>query len=74
MRSSPGKKTFISTTLAYSQEIQRTNHEYLRDRKLDTVINEIVFDSIYPMMAYDFKVQKISGYTALNHKFNKQTD
>lgn len=71
-KKSLSEKTFISSTLAYSQEIQTTNHNYLRDRKLDTLLNEIVFDTLYPMMAYKFKVQKISGYTAINHKLNKQ--
>jgi hypothetical protein len=71
-KKSINEKTFISSTLAYSQEMQRTNHDYLRDRKLDTLTNEIVYDSLYAMMAYRFKVQKLSGYTAINHKFNKQ--
>jgi len=71
-KKSINEKTFISSTLAYSQEMQRTNHDYLRDRKLDTLTNEIVYDSLYAMMAYRFKVQKLSGYTAVNHKFNKQ--
>jgi hypothetical protein len=71
-KKSLSEKTFISSTLAYSQEIQNTNHNYLRDRKLDTLLNEIVFDTLYPMMAYQFKVQKISGYTAINHKLSKQ--
>ncbi|MEN9420658.1 MAG: hypothetical protein RLZZ107_129 [Bacteroidota bacterium] len=71
-KKSINEKTFISSTLAYSQEMQRTNHDYLRNRRLDTLTNEIVYDSLYAMMAYRFKVQKLSGYTAVNHKFNKQ--
>lgn len=71
-KKSINEKTFISTTLAFSQEIQHTNHNYLKNRRIDTLTNEIIYDSIYPMMAYQFKVQKLSGYTAVNHKFNKQ--
>jgi hypothetical protein len=71
-KKSINEKTFISSTLAYSQEMQRTNHDYLRNRRLDTLTNEIVYDSLYAMMAYRFKVQKLSGYSAVNHKFNKQ--
>lgn len=71
-KKSISEKTFISSTLAFSQETQRTNHDYLRNRRIDTLTNEIIYDSIYPMMAYKFKVQKLSGYTAVNHKFNKQ--
>ena len=71
-KKSINEKTFISSTLAFSQEMQRTNHDYLRNRRLDTLTNEIVYDSLYAMMAYRFKVQKLSGYTAVNHKFNKQ--
>ena len=71
-KKSINEKTFISSTLAFSQEMQRTNHDYLRNRRLDTLTNEIVYDSLYAMMAYRFKVQKLSGYIAVNHKFNKQ--
>ena len=71
-KKSINERTFISSTLAYSQETQQTDHNYLRNRRLDSLTQEIIFDTIYPMMAYDFKVQKISGYTAINHKINKQ--
>ncbi|MEN9301952.1 MAG: hypothetical protein RL264_381 [Bacteroidota bacterium] len=65
------EKTFISSTLAFSQENQNTNHEYIQGRQVDTLTNTILFDTIYPMMAYKFQIQKVSGYFALNHKLNK---
>jgi len=66
------EKTYLSSTLAASLENQRTRHEYISGRRVDTTNNTILFDSIYPMMAYKFNIGKISGYTAVNHKINKQ--
>ena len=66
------EKTYISTTLAFSQEEQHTNHEYLKGREVDTITNTIKYDTIYPMMAYQYKTRKLSSYTAVNHKINKQ--
>lgn len=66
------EKTYLSATLAASLENQRTRHEYISGRRVDTTNNTILFDSIYPMMAYKFNIGKISGYTAVNHKINKQ--
>ena len=71
-KKSISEKTFISSTLAYSQENQRTRHEYLKGRKMNPQDSTISYDDKYYMMGYGFKVQKISGYTAVNHKFNKQ--
>ena len=66
------EKTYISSTLAFSQEDQHTNHEYLKGRRVDTITNTIKYDAIYPMMAYQYKTRKLSSYTAINHKINKQ--
>lgn len=66
------EKTYISTTLAFSQEEQHTNHDYLRGRQVDTTLNLITFDTLYAMMAYKYTIRKVSSYTAINHKINKQ--
>ncbi len=71
-KKSISEKTFISSTLAYSQENQNTRHEYLKGRKMNPADSTISYDEKYYMMGYGFQVQKISGYTAVNHKFNKQ--
>jgi hypothetical protein len=67
------EKTFVSSTLALSQEIQRANHDYLQ-RSLNTAGGDtsIQINAIYPLMAYTFTTNKISSYTAVNHKINKQ--
>ena len=68
------EKTYISSTLAFSQEEQHTNHDYLRGRQVDTttIPNIIQFDTLYAMMAYKYTIRKLSSYTAVNHKINKQ--
>jgi hypothetical protein len=71
-KKSINEKTFISSTLAYSQENQNTRHEYLKGRKMNPADSTISYDEKYYMMGYGFQVQKLSGYTAVNHKFNKQ--
>ena len=71
-KKSLSEKTFITSTLAYSQENQRTRHEYLKNRRLDPTDSLIKYDEKYYMMGYGFQVQKLSGYTAINHKVNKQ--
>lgn len=70
------EKTFLSTTLAYSYEEQKSQHFYLL-RHLDTINKgtsdesyRINIDSIYPMMGYKFSTHKISHYLAVTHKFN----
>lgn len=75
-KQSLSEKTFLSTTLAYSYEEQRSRHNYLL-RHLDTLnqgTNEetyrIVVDSIYQMMGYKFFNHKISHYLSVTHKFN----
>lgn len=75
-KQSLSEKTFLSTTLSYSYEEQRSKHNYLL-RSLDTINKgsteeryEISIDSIYQLMAYKFKNHKISHYLAVTHKFN----
>jgi hypothetical protein len=67
------EKTFVSSTLALSQEIQHANHDYLQ-RSLNTAGGDtsIQINAIYPLMAYTFITNKVSSYTAVNHKINKQ--
>jgi hypothetical protein len=66
-------KTFISSTLALSQETQKSNHDYLqRSLNIVGVDTSIQIDTLYPMMAYRFNIRKLSSYTALNRKINKQ--
>ena len=66
------EKTYISSTLAFSQEEQHTNHNYMKGRQVDTTLNIITYDSLYAMMAYKYTIRKLSSYTAVNHKINKQ--
>lgn len=67
------ESTFISSTLALSQEVQHANHDYLqRSLTINGVDTSIQIDTLYPLMAYTFKTNKLSSYTAINHKINKQ--
>lgn len=75
-KKSLSEKTFLTTTLAYSFEEQHSQHKYLI-RGLDTLnqgtVDEsykIRIDSIYPMMGYQYTMNKISYHLGLNHKFN----
>lgn len=71
-KKSLNEKTFVSSTLAFSQENQSTHHDYLKNRQILPGSDSISIESIYHMMGYEFQVQKLSGYTAINHKLNKQ--
>ena len=62
-------KTFLKATLAYSKEIQRTNHEYiLRDLNADSTWNYQA--DPFTMMTYRYVIDKVSGYLAINRKIN----
>lgn len=63
------EKTFIQSTVAFSQEVQHANHDYLV-RSINYADSTISIDSIYPLMGYQFAISKISGYFSLNHKPN----
>ena len=65
------EKTFITSTLAYSFEQQRSHHDFLA-RTANFVDSTIKIDSIYPLMGYTYQTSKISGFFSLNHKLNKQ--
>ncbi|MFN5912083.1 MAG: hypothetical protein ACK45H_12160, partial [Bacteroidota bacterium] len=68
------EKTFLQSTIAFSFESQQSRHNYL-ERSLNisaTGDTSIQVDSIYSLMGYDFRIGKLSGYTAINHKFNKK--
>lgn len=67
------EKTFLAATIAYSVERQRSNHDFLtRTGTINGTDSTITVDSLYPMMAYLFEIQKASGYLAINHKFSKR--
>ncbi|MBI2259868.1 MAG: carboxypeptidase-like regulatory domain-containing protein [Flavobacteriia bacterium] len=71
------EKTFISNTFSYSYEEQNAEHDFLV-RHLDTVQEGskekylIKIDSIYPLMAYTFKISRVSHFFSLTHKFSKK--
>lgn len=71
------EKTYLTATAAYSLERQRSNHNFLSRRATitsdgDSIVDLFapVGDSIYPLMAYTFQIQKTSAYFAVNHKFS----
>lgn len=73
------EKTFLTATTAYSFEKQRSNHNFLTRRAFvdangDSIVDLFnpTGDSIYPLMAYTFQIQKVSGYLSVNHKFNSR--
>ena len=67
------EKTFLSATIAYSYEQQKSHHDFIDRRGLDTLGNQYVLhNSRYPMMAYAFKTSKASGFFSVNHKVNKK--
>ncbi len=62
-------KTFLKATLAYSKEIQRTNHEYIiRDLNPDSTWNYKA--EPFTMMTYRYVIDKVSAYIGLNRKLN----
>lgn len=65
------ENTYLTATLAYSQERQYSHHDYLI-RSYDSVANSISIDSIYPLMGYEFKIAKASGYFSVNHKIGRK--
>ncbi|GAB5416786.1 MAG: carboxypeptidase regulatory-like domain-containing protein [Crocinitomicaceae bacterium] len=71
------EKTYLTATVSHSIERQRSNHNFLSRRAFvsaegDSIVDLFapVGDSIYPLLAYQFQIQKTSGYIAFNHKFN----
>lgn len=74
-KKSLNEKTYIAATLAYSIEEQHSTHNYLQ-RSLDTnaVTNAVTIrvDTMYRLMSYQFKTNKMSAFFSVNHKFNKQ--
>ena len=64
-------KLFIRSTLAVSQETQRSHHEYIL-RSLDSN-NQYVYEAEpFNMMAFRFDIYKIMGYLSVNQKINKK--
>jgi hypothetical protein len=67
------EKTFLTATLAYSYEQQKSNHDFI-DRT-GTIIGDdsiVVHNGRYDLMAYAFKISKGSGFFSVNHKINKK--
>lgn len=67
------EKTFVTATLAYSYEQQKSNHDFI-DRTGTIVGNDsiVVHNGRYDLMAYAFKISKGSGFFSINHKINKK--
>ncbi|MFK8044452.1 MAG: carboxypeptidase-like regulatory domain-containing protein [Crocinitomicaceae bacterium] len=64
-------KTFVKATVAYSKEIQRTNHEYiLRDLNPDSTWNYKA--DPFTMMTYRYEIDKLSAYVGVNRKINSK--
>ncbi|MFK8036709.1 MAG: carboxypeptidase-like regulatory domain-containing protein [Crocinitomicaceae bacterium] len=64
-------KTFLKATLAYSKEVQRTNHEYIiRDLNPDSTWNYKA--NPFTMMTYRYVIDKVSAYVSMNRKINKK--
>jgi len=67
------EKTFLATTIAYSYEQQKSNHDFIDRTGVDTLGNQyVVHNGEYPLMAYAFKTNKASAFFSINHKINKK--
>ena len=72
-KKSLNEKTYLTATLAGSLEEQHARHMYLhRSLEVAGTDTTIKVDSSFNMLGFDFKTMKLSGYTAINHKINKQ--
>lgn len=67
------EKTFLTATLAYSYEQQKSNHDFI-DRTGHIIDGDsiVVHNGRYDLMAYAFKISKGSGFFSVNHKINKK--
>lgn len=64
------EKTFISTSIAFSQENQNAQHDFLI-RSVDAN-NIITVEDKYQLLDYSFTTSKGSAYFSLKHKANKK--
>ncbi len=62
------EKTYIASSVAFSQETQSSHHDFLI-RSVDDE-NNISVDAMYPLLDYRFTISKASAYFSLKHKFN----
>ncbi len=63
------EKTFITSTLAVSYDEQHSQHiSLVRHINPDSTIT---VDAFNPLMGYDFRTTKASGYFSVNHKINR---
>lgn len=76
-KKSLSENTYLMTTVAGSYERQKSRHEKVW-RTLDTTIvdgNEVVnilLDSLYPLMGYQFDITRVSGHLSINHKLSRR--
>ncbi len=63
------EKTFITSTIAVSYDEQHSQHISL-DRHINPD-STITVDAFNPLMGYDFRTTKASGYFCVNHKVNR---
>ncbi len=64
------EKTFLTTTTAFNHERQTAKHDYLI-RSIDLDSN-IITHAKYQLMGFSFNINRLSNYTAVNHKLNKR--
>ncbi len=68
-KKSLNEKTFITSTLAISYDEQHSQHiSLVRHINTDSTIT---VDAFNPLMGYDFRTTKASGYFSVNHKVNR---
>ena len=65
-----GPNTYFKSTLAGAVDKQSSFHEYIV-RHIDSLKNEYVIDSMYPILGYNFKNYRAMGYLGVTHKFNR---
>lgn len=76
-KKSLSEKTFLSSTLAYSGDESHSHHDFLIrstyiDNSSGAPVESISVDSIFPLMGYYYKTNKLSYYLAINHKINRR--
>lgn len=73
-KKSLNEKTYVSSTIAYSHDVSKSNHEYLiRSVYTEGDIQKIRVDSLFPLMGYHFNTSKLSYYLCFNHKLSRRS-
>lgn len=70
-------KTFLTSTLAYNGDESHSHHDYLirstfTDNSSGEDIERIKVDSIFPLMGYYYKTNKLSYQLSVTHKKGKR--